>query len=442
MYKKCLFRHYLIGIIAFSLLIFFLLPPASVQAAAVTLAWDGNTEPDLAGYSIYVREGYAPSKTSYTRRIDVSLASLGGDTSSPQYTVSNVSDTRTTYFAVTARDSKGNESGLSNVVSYVPADSSRSDSSADDSNTFESSSTPMFWGYIGWDWQSSESNGDNSADSTSDSSADSADANTDSGSTEIPFEVGEVVVDSGWTWVSFQGYYNDPVVVAKPLSLNDEEPAVVRIRNVKGTGFEIMVQEWDYLDGVHEEEKVSYMVMERGSYILADGTVIEAGRFKVKNTKFVGVQFSSRFHQVPVVLTTVISFWGREAVTGRMRGITEQGFEFHLREQELNMQKHTAESISYIAWEPSMGSLNGIGFEVSRTGKTINHDFQNIQFLSGFSSPPLFLADIQTHEGGNTANLRWQNKSKLGIDIKVAEEQSLDPEVNHMAEVVGYMVFE
>jgi len=439
MYKKCLFRYYIIGIIAFSVLIFFLIPSAAVQAADVTLAWDGNTEPDLAGYSIYLREGSAPSKTYYTRRIDISLASLGEDTSSPHYTVSNVSDNETTFFAVTARDNEGNESGLSNVVSYAPDDPLPSDPSESDTNSFDSGSSFSIWGILDWNWQPSESNTDSSSGSTSDSN-NAADPRAVS--SEIPFEVGEVVVDSGWTWVSFLGYYNDPVVVAKPLSLNDKEPAVVRIRNVKSTGFEIMVQEWDYLDDVHDDETVAYLVMEQGNYTLSDGTMIEAGRFKVKNTNFVPVQFGIQFNQVPVVLSGVTSFWGKEAITGRMRGITQQGFEFRLQEQELNIQRHSTESVSYIAWEPSMGSLDGIVFEVNRTGKTISHRFHYLNFLSRFSGPPLFLADIQTHEGSNTANLRWRNKNSRGIDIKIAEEQSLDSEVNHIGEAIGYMVFE
>ncbi len=54
---------------------------------------------------------------------------------------------------------------------------------------------------------------------------------------------------------------------------------------------------------------------------------------------------------------------------------------------------------------------------------------------------PVFLADMQTSNGGNTANLRRQDKDFYGIDVKIAEEQSLDGEIYHTTEVVGYMVF-
>ena len=48
-----------------------------------------------------------------------------------------------------------------------------------------------------------------------------------------------------------------------------------------------------------------------------------------------------------------------------------------------------------------------------------------------FMNPPVFLADMQTTNGRDTANLRWQDKDYYAIDIKIAEEQSLDSETYH-----------
>jgi len=55
---------------------------------------------------------------------------------------------------------------------------------------------------------------------------------------------------------------------------------------------------------------------------------------------------------------------------------------------------------------------------------------------------PVFLADMQTTDGWDTANLRQQNKDLYGIDINITEEQSRDSEIYHTTEVVGYMVFD
>jgi len=63
-----------------------------VSAAEVTLAWDANTEPDLAGYMIY----YGFATRSYDYVVDV------GDQTT--FTLSGLEDGYTYYFAVTAYD--------------------------------------------------------------------------------------------------------------------------------------------------------------------------------------------------------------------------------------------------------------------------------------------------------------------------------------------------
>ena len=255
-------------------------------------------------------------------------------------------------------------------------------------------------------------------------------------------EIGEVSVNHNWKWVKFNDTFIDPVVVAKPLSYNGGDPAVLRIRNVDSKGFDIRIQEWDYLDGTHTTENVSYIVMERGSYILEDGTKVEAGRFDTDATGSFGwVDFSQTFNQVPVVTSTVSSFNEEDAVCSRLKNIDTTGFNFCMQEQERNSQIHTTETISYIAWEPSSGTVGNLTFEVDKTDDVITHNLQTIVYNETFIATPVFLADMQTTDGGDTANLRRQNKDFYGIDIKITEEQSRDSEINHTTEVVGYMVF-
>lgn len=74
------------------------------MAANADLTWNANTETDLAGYKIY----YGTSSRSYGAPIDV-----GNQTS---YTVTGL-NTQTYYFAVTAYNSLGSESGYSIEVS-------------------------------------------------------------------------------------------------------------------------------------------------------------------------------------------------------------------------------------------------------------------------------------------------------------------------------------
>jgi archaellum component FlaF (FlaF/FlaG flagellin family) len=255
-------------------------------------------------------------------------------------------------------------------------------------------------------------------------------------------QVGELQIDHNWQYVEFKNAYVDPIVIANSMSLNGSDPAVIRIRKVGQSGFEIRVQEWDYLDGWHKVEAASYLVIEHGSYTLADGTKVEAGLFETAKTGSFGrIRFSQTFQTTPVVMASVSSFNGAQAVTARLRNIDPDGFDFCMQEQEGNAQIHNTETIGYIAWEPSMGTVDGLMFEVGKTGDSVSHDFYTVQFAQNFGTTPLFIAAMQTSDGMDTASIRWHNNDAYAVEIQIDEEQSNDSEVNHTTEVVGYMVF-
>ncbi len=98
--------------------------PMAAQADSVSLTWNPNTEPDLAGYKLYT--GTSPG--SYSQIFDV-----GHGTS---YTVSSLVPGNTYYFALTAYDIYANESGFSTEMSTTisgapgstPADTTTSSS--------------------------------------------------------------------------------------------------------------------------------------------------------------------------------------------------------------------------------------------------------------------------------------------------------------------------
>ncbi len=82
-------------------------------AADVSLAWDANTESDLAGYRVY----YGTSSRQYGGPIDVGNPTPVGNQVS--YIVTNLTPGVQYYFAVTAYNSSGSESGYSNEVTTV-----------------------------------------------------------------------------------------------------------------------------------------------------------------------------------------------------------------------------------------------------------------------------------------------------------------------------------
>ena len=81
--------------------------PTSQPASSVTLDWNPNTEPDLAGYKIYV----ATSSGAYGAAIATEPATA------TSHVVTGLQPGVTYFFVITAFDTAGNESARSDEVS-------------------------------------------------------------------------------------------------------------------------------------------------------------------------------------------------------------------------------------------------------------------------------------------------------------------------------------
>ena len=152
----------------------------------------------------------------------------------------------------------------------------------------------------------------------------------------LSFEVGEIMVDSSLVRVNFSSPFSQPVIIANTITRNDTAPSVIRITDVDAQGFTIQIQAYDYLTTGHGMETVNYLVMEKGSYTLDDGSQIEAGLFDTNATTFATHSLVNQLAVAPVVFTSIITSNAPEAVIGRVRNISTTGFEYRLQEQEAN----------------------------------------------------------------------------------------------------------
>ena len=92
----------------FLVLLILTCPSGRAMAADITLAWDHNSEPDLAGYKLYL--GNSPR--NYPQVIDLGLTT--------QFTIRDLIDGVVYFFTLTAYNQKGFESSFSNEVRYPP----------------------------------------------------------------------------------------------------------------------------------------------------------------------------------------------------------------------------------------------------------------------------------------------------------------------------------
>src|SRR6185312_691442 len=109
MYKAVKLSHLkgvVVGILLRGALILFT-PLASFGAGSVNVMWDASTNATVTGYNVY----YGNASRSYASAINA-----GQNVSAA---LSNLSDGRTYYIAVTAYDALGNESDFSTEVSYT-----------------------------------------------------------------------------------------------------------------------------------------------------------------------------------------------------------------------------------------------------------------------------------------------------------------------------------
>lgn len=264
------------------------------------------------------------------------------------------------------------------------------------------------------------------------------------------------LLSSSWASVSLMQSYTNPIVIAKPPTINGGKPSVVRIKNVSGTGFSISLQEWEHQDGNHTNEDVSYIVIEAGGHTLSNGIAVKAGSLSTDKeyvyrsstgcnstqtrTNSETVSFTPSLAD-PIVISSVMTVNGAEAVASRVWDVTSSSFKLALQEEGSPITLgHPAETVGYIAFE--QGSLedaaNNWMLEVGAiTGVTQNTS--NISFSSTFDVPPAFLAAMQTMNDSEAAVLRLNILSNSNATLHVEEEMSCNTDVTHTAEGVGYV---
>ena len=104
--KGAFFILVLSGLLLLLLAILSLLVPAA-HAGQVTVAWDANPEPEVAGYKIY----YGTTAGNYTSSLDAGNAT--------SILISGLQDGATYFFSAVAYDASNNESGFSNEITYA-----------------------------------------------------------------------------------------------------------------------------------------------------------------------------------------------------------------------------------------------------------------------------------------------------------------------------------
>ncbi|MFT5527812.1 MAG: autotransporter-associated beta strand protein, partial [Pirellulaceae bacterium] len=268
-------------------------------------------------------------------------------------------------------------------------------------------------------------------------------------------EIGQLTdVDGTMQTISFQNTYTNPVIVAMASQrdagtanlADDPNAAVVRVSNVDPVGgtFDIRLQSPSSgSTGFPVQETVNYIVIEAGEYVLDTGAVLKADTAVVTGNANQTINFAgSAFGATPIAISQIVSENNAAFVKARHRaGVNTASFTLFLEEAAGQTQHAASETVGYIAIEPTVGTTAGFLFEAGTTTNSVTHAEFTVALANTYNSPPIFVADQQTIDGGDPGGSRFRY---VGSDVTVFsdEDRSSDNETAHADEVFGYVAFD
>ncbi|NCC23329.1 MAG: tandem-95 repeat protein, partial [Alphaproteobacteria bacterium] len=261
-------------------------------------------------------------------------------------------------------------------------------------------------------------------------------------SEQVVLEFGSVTANQNTVTVDLVHNFDDPLVFLTMTSFNGNQIAVPRVTDVTSDSFTFYAQEADYLDGSHAVETFSYIVVERGSWTLSDGTRIEAGEVssdRLTSDGWENIAFSDAFDETPSLFSQIQSENDAAYALTRQRNADTEGFQLSMQEEEAALYSdHGLEDIAWLAIETGAGSDDGFDFVAGRSSDTFVHNWDVLDFGHALDVTPQLLASISTTDGGDPSALRLRNLDTDSVDALVQEDQSKDSETSHTTERIDY----
>ncbi|MCF6283189.1 MAG: choice-of-anchor D domain-containing protein [Candidatus Polarisedimenticolaceae bacterium] len=295
--------------------------------------------------------------------------------------------------------------------------------------------------------------------------------------TPFVFESGVVTETDVWVPILFSRDFTSPVVVASTINNNTSVTSNIRIRNITPTGFELRISQYETTytqpgsnvqhksrmgglmqlsnlmrdkqaaaqqranadqqqvvassgsGAVGHSVRASYLVVEEGRHLLSDGSAIEARKaFSTQGNPSAETVFGAEFATPPIVLTAITSFVSDDDLVVTIDNVTTAGF----NQQLTGNQPGQIEELSYVAWEPSTGIVDGIHFEVNMAqimGDGVN---KSLAYLNSHLHRPVILGRVQTTGSTTDQAPIWQFETPNDVAVRLRTGAQ---------ETLGYMIF-
>ncbi len=272
-------------------------------------------------------------------------------------------------------------------------------------------------------------------------------------------EVGTTSVDYSGSTITLRNTYNDPIFIAEAITGDDSggaanRPAAAIITATGTNSFTVKIQEPDNEDDNHEYEEVAYLVMERGTHELPDGTKVDVNSTTtlayygngVSGTSDDTCVYSQTFSSTPLLLTALQSDNNTgtpDFLTASQALLTSTDFacSIEVPDDESNAPTNK-ETYGWIALEKGLITNNGNVIEATTTSTSItgwtNTPWYEKAFDAEYDGIPGILASKQARIGADGGWVRYDAVDSDSVEFAIDERGG---ERSHTSEPVGYFAF-
>jgi hypothetical protein len=234
-------------------------------------------------------------------------------------------------------------------------------------------------------------------------------------------------------------------------------PRSVRITDVIGQSFKVRVQ--NPSSTACPSTEVSYFVVEEG--VWTTPIKVEAVKYSTntvgrKNSWDYDVrEYQQSYSGNIIVLHQVMSYddpsWittyvSRETTTSSPPDSGDAGFRIALNGAEA-ATSHANETVGYIIFEEGFGEIDGIKYDLKRTGDSISGYSNSPPFNTAFSQsfgsiPTVVLAVHQEVDGGDGGWCVVHTITQTQAGLMMDEDQVSDSDRSHTTETCAFLAFE
>ena len=268
-------------------------------------------------------------------------------------------------------------------------------------------------------------------------------------------EVGSAVASElSWTFVPLSGSIAQPVVVPSLPTTGAAADAVLAIRNVSSSGFQIRLIKPNGSSPGAATQTAGWLAVGVGTHQIGDVTIAAGLLPGVQSlidsdpANFASVTLPAGFDSAPAVLGAIQTptIIPDEFLVVRARQVTLSGFEIgYQRQESLETLAYGPETLGWIAWETGTGTVEDWIATAARTPDDVTSSPST--YVLGGLDPATTLTEgsvfgmLNTFGGVDPAWVGGAPPVGTSVDLFVDEEVSADPETSHGNETVALVAF-